>query len=310
MEQTDKNSSICMIVLGMAGSGKTTFVDKLADHLYNEVDKPGYVINLDPACRELPYPANIDIRDTINYKKVMKDYELGPNGAIITSLNLFSTKFDQLVTLIEQRCQEHKHFIIDTPGQIEVFNWSASGMIITESLASQLPTAIVYVIDTVRNLSPSTFMSNMLYACSILYKTKLPLIVVLNKTDLQNEQFILDWMKDFDKFLAELEAQEDYLSTLNRSLALVLDEFYSGLKTVAISSVTGKGMDEFIEALEEARKEYLEIYVKEREAMKNSTKEIIDGISDVKLQDDTIPEEDEDADEKELDKNEEEAPKV
>lgn len=36
-----------------------------------------YVINLDPACKEVPYPANIDIRDTINYKQVMKNYNLG-----------------------------------------------------------------------------------------------------------------------------------------------------------------------------------------------------------------------------------------
>ena len=26
-------------------------------------------MNLDPACREVPYPANIDIRDTVNYKQ-------------------------------------------------------------------------------------------------------------------------------------------------------------------------------------------------------------------------------------------------
>ena len=31
---------------------------------------------------------------------------------------------------------------IDTPGQIEVFTWSASGSIITNSLANTLPTVI------------------------------------------------------------------------------------------------------------------------------------------------------------------------
>lgn len=45
---------------------------------------------------KVPYPANIDIRDTVDYKKVMKQYNLGPNGAIVTSLNLFATKFDQV----------------------------------------------------------------------------------------------------------------------------------------------------------------------------------------------------------------------
>lgn len=61
-------------------------------------------------------------------------YSLGPNGAIVTSLNLFSTKFDQIINLIEKRSKECKYAIFDTPGQIEVFTWSASGSIITESL--------------------------------------------------------------------------------------------------------------------------------------------------------------------------------
>ena len=35
--------------------------------------------------------------------------------------------------------------------------------------------------DTPRNVNPVTFMSNMLYACSILYKSKLPFVIVMNK---------------------------------------------------------------------------------------------------------------------------------
>lgn len=296
VEAKDK-SSTCLIVLGMAGSGKTTFVQKLAETLYED-DRPGYLINLDPACLDMPYPANIDIRDTINYKRVMKEYELGPNGAIITSLNLFTTKFDQLVTLIEQKSEMHDHFILDTPGQIEVFNWSASGMIITESLASQMPTAVVYVMDTVRNLNPATFMSNMLYACSILYKTKLPLIVVLNKIDLQSEQYIIDWMTDFEKYLDSLEAENGFISNLNRSLALALDEFYSELKTVGVSSVSGIGMDRFLEAVAEAHREYKDVYLKERIAMKDSAKRdlISSRVSDMTLKEGAIPEEEEDDD--------------
>lgn len=50
-------SPICLVVLGMAGSGKTTFVKKLTQFNYDE-HKP-YVLNLDPACKEVPYHANI-----------------------------------------------------------------------------------------------------------------------------------------------------------------------------------------------------------------------------------------------------------
>jgi len=111
----------------------------------------------------------------------MKQYKLGPNGGIVTSLNLFTTKFHQVIELINKASEEHNYVVFDTPGQIEVFTWSASGSIITEALASQFPTIVIYVVDTVRSVNPVTFMSNMLYACSILYKTKLPFIVVMNK---------------------------------------------------------------------------------------------------------------------------------
>lgn len=55
------------------------------------------MLNLDPAVMTLPFGANIDIRDTVRYKEVMKEFNLGPNGGILTSLNLFSTKFDEVV---------------------------------------------------------------------------------------------------------------------------------------------------------------------------------------------------------------------
>ena len=180
VENGPQSTPTCIIVLGMAGSGKTTFVQKLTQTSFEHY-KP-YVINLDPACRETPYHCNIDIRDTVNYKEVMKQYKLGPNGGIVTSLNLFATKFEKVVELIRRAGQQgHKWCIIDTPGQIEVFTWSASGTIITEALATMFPTLVVYVMDVVRSVSPTTFMSNMLYACSILYKARLPFIVAMNK---------------------------------------------------------------------------------------------------------------------------------
>lgn len=111
----------------------------------------------------------------------MEKYNLGPNGGIVTSLNLFTTKFSQVLQLLGKTSAELA--IFDTPGQIEVFTWSVSGNIISESLASCFPTVVVYVMDTVRSVSPVTFMSNMLYACSILYKTRLPFVVALNKVN-------------------------------------------------------------------------------------------------------------------------------
>ncbi len=39
--------------------------------------KRTYNINLDPAVLDLSFPANIDIRDSVKYKNIMKSYKLG-----------------------------------------------------------------------------------------------------------------------------------------------------------------------------------------------------------------------------------------
>jgi hypothetical protein len=85
----------------------------------------------------------------------------------------------QVIALCEQpRDPPLSHILVDTPGQIEIFTWSASGAIVSELLAGSFPTTVLFVVDTPRAAAPQTFMSNMLQAVSILYKTRLPLILV------------------------------------------------------------------------------------------------------------------------------------
>ena len=116
---------------------------------------------------------------------------------------------------------------------------------------------------------------------SILYKTKLPFIVVFNKTDVEPHGFALEWMRDFEVFQEALATHQSttdddgaptYMNSLMNSMSLVLDEFYKHLKvgsrdfafslqillsqSVGVSSVTGDGVAEFFQAVEASREEY------------------------------------------------------
>jgi hypothetical protein len=165
----------------------------------------------------------------------LKRYNLGPNGGIMTALNLFTTKFDQVLGLLDKRSDGieyvlllglfsyrewtgNRNIVIDTPGQIEIFTWSASGAIITDALASTYPTVLAYIVDVGRCERPGTWMGNMLYGCScvflslfshrglrgnrILYKTRLPFILVFNKIDAEGGKEMYtqckEWMSDFE----------------------------------------------------------------------------------------------------------------
>ena len=289
----NKDGPVASIVVGMAGAGKTTFMQRLNAHLRARLKTP-YILNLDPAVLSVPYPANVDIRDTIDYKEVMKQYHLGPNGGILTSLNLFTTKFDQVLQLLDKRAAEKamSHILLDTPGQIEIFTWSASGAIITDALASSFPTVLTYIIDSPRSKSCSTFISSMLYAVSILYKTKLPMIIVFNKTDMEPCEERIEWMRDFEKFQIALRKEEElsdgsgsgYMSSLMNSMSLVLEEFYNHLDVVGVSALTGDGFDEYLECLERKRAEYWTDYRPELEALKANRDQAADEAKKVEFQ--------------------------
>jgi GTPase SAR1 family protein len=133
-----KKLTVNLIILGMAGSGKTTFVKKLEEYLV-EKEKDAYIINMDPAVHDTLYEPNLDIRDTVKYKDVMVGHGLGPNGAIMTCLNLFSTNIHKIIDVLENK-DELDYICIDTPGQLEVFSWSASGKLISDSFSLIYPT--------------------------------------------------------------------------------------------------------------------------------------------------------------------------
>ena len=53
-------------------------------------------VNLDPANDQTSYPCALDVRDLVTLDEIMKDEELGPNGAVLYALEELEHNFEWL----------------------------------------------------------------------------------------------------------------------------------------------------------------------------------------------------------------------
>lgn len=230
------------VIVGMAGSGKTTFCQRLYSWLNTDIIMKNGLnanitsINLDPAVLNPKMPLTIDIRDTVDYKETMEKYSLGPNGAINTCMNLFLLNFVPV--------EDSKYTIVDTPGQIEAFTWSSPGDIVMGMLKN---TCIVYIADLPLCKNKYVFINNMIFAAALKCKFQRPVLVVFNKADECDHPELEKWIRDYSYFRESLREDESELG----SMALYFEEFYFNLKFVIVSSLSGKGKSEFFTAIDE-----------------------------------------------------------
>lgn len=241
------------VVVGMAGSGKTTFCQRLYSWISQEsckidpatgLNSAIYSVNLDPGVVNAKMPLNLDIRDVVDYHETMEKYGLGPNGGITTCLNLFLLNIG---TYIEKMKEEY--VIIDTPGQIEAFTWSSPGYVLVETLKTIGDMILVYAVDSVSSHTPAVFMSNMMYAASLMCRYEADVLCLFNKKDLSGCEMLEEWISDYEKFRGSLSEDDMFSPTLG-SMALHFEEFYSSVRTVSVSSHTGDGRAEFFSAVD------------------------------------------------------------
>ena len=92
----------------------------------------------------------------------------------------------------------------------------------------------------------------------------------MNKTDVISAKYALEWMNDFEVFQEALQAETSYVGNLAQSMSLALDEFYANLRAVGVSAMTGEGLDDFLEKLDEATDEYESDYKVEYERLRDA----------------------------------------
>ena len=86
----------------------------------------------------------------------------------MTALNLFLTAPEVVIKAVVSKFRtlpgKKITLLIDIPGQIEVFTWSSSSLILTAALNSILPVKIAYLMDAGRCQNPNSLLSNILFA--------------------------------------------------------------------------------------------------------------------------------------------------
>jgi len=229
-----------IFVTGTAGSGKSMLTSKILEY-YQKNGVFASALNLDPGVESLPYRPDVDVRDYVDIVQIMKQYDLGPNGSMIMANDLIATKIEDIQNEIHGVNPDY--LIVDTPGQIELFAYRASGPFFIQNIDASEKTNI-FLYDGTMIASPTNFISISLLATSIKLRLGLPTINVMTKTDLIPDKIdqILKWSSDPISLEEELKTLEgetyslatDILRTLN------IGEFAGDL--IPISNLTGEGM--------------------------------------------------------------------
>lgn len=170
-----------IIVAGPAGSGKSTFVSAVTQWM--EINGLGAVkVNLDPAAETLPYIPDVDVRNYVTTRDLMAKYGLGPNGALVLSVDYLINYVGDLRKEIDEA--RGNYVIIDLPGQLEVVAFRRLGPVVIKELTKGSKSLVAFMIDSHLASTLHSSYSALLLALSTMFRLRLPTVLVLNKIDL------------------------------------------------------------------------------------------------------------------------------
>jgi GPN-loop GTPase len=106
------------VVCGAPGSGKSTYCYGKYQ-LFNALNRPIAIVNLDPANDNIPYSCAIDISSLVTLEDVMNEYGLGPNGGMLYCMEYLEANYDWLEDRLKELGDE-AYVLFDLPGQVEI----------------------------------------------------------------------------------------------------------------------------------------------------------------------------------------------
>lgn len=237
-------------IIGTAGSGKSFLASALVEKMRQEKQKVA-ILNLDPGVVSLPYTPDIDIRDYVTVDGVMEEYGLGPNGALIMAADLIVNEIEHLKEEIEDLNPDI--LIADTPGQMELFAFRASGPFLVHALSDD-PKAIIYLFDSVFSYNPLNYVSNMFLSAAVHIRFLLPQIHVLSKCDLLSEKdlnVLMEWSESPEALESAIDERLRGTSRLlSRNISRAIQLLDLSFPLIPVSSKTNEGLIELNAMLE------------------------------------------------------------
>ncbi|KAG5176591.1 hypothetical protein JKP88DRAFT_159087 [Tribonema minus] len=201
------------IVVGPPGSGKTTFCHGMSQYL-TALGREVAIINLDPANHgeRLPYKPAVDIEDLVSLEGVMSTLGLGPNGAIIYSIEFLEKNLDWLLDKL--RAHRAKYLLFDFPGQagVELFTHYTCIQNIVQTLQKHdYRLTAVHLVDAYHCSDASRFISVVLVSLMSMMRLELPHVNVLSKVDLIEQYGPLAFNLDFFTECTDMTRILDYI---------------------------------------------------------------------------------------------------
>lgn len=239
-----------VIVLGTAGSGKTSLSSVLQTYLTSH-QLDAVLVNLDPAVENLPYAPDVDVRDYVDARDIMRKTGLGPNGALIASIDMLLVNIDEIKDEIWG--YKSNYVIIDTPGQMELFAFRPTGPLVLKALIGDAKSVTMFLIDASYVTQPSNLFSALLLSASTYVRLKIPQLNVLTKIDLLQPN-------ELEETLRALEDPDVLSTNINneKDARLIWDEFEVSsmlekllvFDTIPVSNITGEGFDDLYAAVQ------------------------------------------------------------
>ncbi len=245
---------LVVLVLGPAGSGKTLLTYRLSDWIRKNIGLETCIINFDPGVEELPYKPDYDVRRIFTLRDIMIKEGLGPNGAMIRSVELLTHYSEDIIRGIIKQCRRADIAIIDTPGQSEAFIFRQAGYLVTEKLKVLGPVVAVYLLDPQHTSITLEALVALLMSLVVQLKLDVTVLPVLNKSDLLRDTSIKPSIHlDLEEIRKRVDHEETgVLRDLARDLLPVLEAYLPSTRLVRVSAKTGHGIDELYSLIHEA----------------------------------------------------------